>query len=139
MSHVGVEAEFIRNRGVNATDRYLAASNEDIDAIAASGGVIGVIFYNYWLSGIMERKHSDTDYGIEYIYRTIEYVRNRTGSCDNIAIGTDFDGMTDTPDDYRDISSFARLRGYLGIHLTPKEVDGILGGNFLRVLRDGWI
>ncbi|MBI5646916.1 MAG: membrane dipeptidase [Ignavibacteriae bacterium] len=138
MSHVGVEAEFVRNQGKNSPYRYLCASNEDIEAIAESGGVIGVIFFNYWLAGLTEKKHSDTDFGIEHIFRAMEYIKERTGTYDNVAIGTDFDGMTDTPDDYRDISSISRLRAYLGIHLKHAEVNAILGNNFLRVLRNGW-
>jgi membrane dipeptidase len=66
-------------------------------------------------------------------------LRDWTGSWQHVAIGTDFDGFTDPPDDCADASKLPRVRDMLREHaLSPPEVDAVLGGNARRVLRDGW-
>ena len=62
------------------------------------------------------------------------------------ALGTDFDGFTDPPDDLVDASQLPRLTQHLYAAMaSPSErrygdetIRKILGGNALRVLRAGW-
>ena len=70
----------------------------------------------------------------------------RLGGSDIVGIGTDFDGFTDPPDEITDMSELPRLTKYLKC-LTKglgkqKYSDDILakflGGNALRVLKEGW-
>ena len=103
------------------------------------GGVLGVIFMNYWISPV------DTPLGLKYIERTIEHAM-RIGGSDIVGIGTDFDGFTDPPDEITDMSELPRLTRYLsslsgGIgkpKYSERVVSKILGGNALRLLKDGW-
>ena len=100
--------------------------------IAESGGMIGVIFMNFWLMP------HETNRGLNFIVRTIRHFVDVAG-IDAVGIGTDFDGFTDPPDDLKDASELPRLTQALladGFH--PDEVEKILGGNALRVLHDGW-
>jgi len=52
-----------------------------------------------------------------------------------VALGTDFDGFTDPPDDLQDPSDLPRLsEALLADGFAEGEVEKILGGNALRVL-----
>jgi microsomal dipeptidase-like Zn-dependent dipeptidase len=65
---------------------------------------------------------------------------------DVVAIGTDFDGFTDTPDELVDASQMPRLTQRLVSEYTAAgqrkysdtDVNKILGDNALRVLETGW-
>jgi microsomal dipeptidase-like Zn-dependent dipeptidase len=61
------------------------------------------------------------------------------GGVDTVAVGSDFDGFTDPPDDLEDISQMPRLTdALLRVGFGETEIEKILGGNVMRVLRDGW-
>ncbi len=106
--------------------------------IADHGGVVGVIFMNYWLG-------SHDRLGLDLIVETVDHIVDVAG-IDSVAIGTDFDGFTDPPDDVVDATQMPRLTQHLlgqtrsgSERRYPAEaVKQILGGNALRVLRTGW-
>jgi membrane dipeptidase len=123
-SHIGVQA-------LNPVPYNL--DEADVRAIAASGGVVGVIFMPHWL----EESHPDP--GLEAIWRTMDTVHEWSGSWDHVAIGTDFDGFTDPPDDCRSAAQLPLVREMLeGKGLDRADADAVLGGNARRVLRNGW-
>jgi microsomal dipeptidase-like Zn-dependent dipeptidase len=106
----------------------------DVGAIAASGGVVGVIFMPYWL----DKAHPGP--GLDAIWRTTDAVRGWSGgSWDHVAIGTDFDGFTDPPDDCDSEAQLPRVREMLEARgVTGNDLEAVLGGNARRVLHDGW-
>jgi membrane dipeptidase len=123
-SHVGVQA-------MNPEKYNL--DEADVRAIAASGGVVGVIFMPHWL----DKAHPGP--GLDAIWRTMETLRQWTGSWEHVAIGTDFDGFTDPPDDCDNASKLPRVGEMLRAKgLSGHDVDAVLGDNARRVLRDGW-
>ena len=95
---------------------------------------------NYWLSPV------DTGLGLKYIEKTIDHIINIAGD-EVLAIGTDFDGFTDPPDEITDISELPRLTRYLcslkgGIDKDKYPVEtitNILGRNSLRFILEGWM
>ena len=111
----------------------------ELEWFATHGGVLGIIFMNYWISPV------DSPLGIKYIERTLEHAM-KIGGSDIAGIGTDFDGFTDPPDEITDMSELPRITKYLKC-LTGKGgkqkysdevISKFLGGNALRVLREGW-
>jgi membrane dipeptidase len=123
-SHVGVQ--HINPDVYNLRD-------EEIQEIAAGGGLIGVIFFNYWLDPRDPKK------GLDPIWKTIEHIHSVTGSFDHIALGTDFDGFTDPPDDVEDSSEMGVVTQMLLDRGVPEaDLLKILGGNAQRVLEVGW-
>lgn len=113
----------------------------EIRWIAEHGGVIGVIFMNYWLVPYT------VNLGIDAISRTLEHmVTVAGGRTDHLALGTDFDGFTDPPDDLKSASELPRLTQRLFSEIkwpsqrryTDGDIENILGKNALRVLREGW-
>jgi len=122
-SHVGVQP---------LADEPMSPTEEEIVRIADGGGVIGVIFMNYWLG-----EHSSKR-GLDAIVATVRRIVDVGGS-EAVVIGSDFDGFTDPPDDIEDPSKMPRLtEALLGSGFADVEVEKILGGNMLRVLREGW-
>ena len=104
----------------------------EIRRIAEGGGMVGVIFMNYWL---MPR---ESHRGLNFIVRTIDHIVNLVG-IDHVGIGSDFDGFTDPPDDLKDASQLPRLTQRLLVAgYSPEDIRKILGGNAMRVLMEGW-
>ena len=141
-SHAGVRDLFT---GPSAFDsyKYMGAKNTEIDQIKQCRGVIGVIFMNYWLVGCDTHTKGCPDNfskGIDYVVNTIKFIRERTGSYENIAIGSDFDGFADSPADLKDAGYFGALVDAIKISLgtTQAELDMITHGNAMRVLKEGW-
>jgi membrane dipeptidase len=124
-THIGVQS--LNPAPVNMNE-------EDVREIAASGGAVGVIFMPYWL----EKSHPKN--GLEAIWRTMEQINAWSGGeWQHVAIGTDFDGWTDPPDDCKSAGELGRVREMLEAKgLSRPEVEAVLGTNARRVLRDGW-
>jgi microsomal dipeptidase-like Zn-dependent dipeptidase len=128
----------------------------EIKWISDHGGAVGVIFMNYWLM-----PHA-TGLGMNYISRTIEHFRT-VGGDTVVALGSDFDGFADPPDDLVDARQMARLTKRLaGEYIALEDghvestieralakqvflrkypdhvIERILGQNALNVLLNGW-
>ena len=122
-SHVGAYA--IDPSPYNLTDR-------EIQRIARDGGVIGVIFMPYWLMP------KESGQGLNFISRHIQYLID-TGGEDIIGIGTDFDGFATPPDDLDNASQMPRLTQRLVVDGHSEAcIKKVLGGNALRMIRQGW-
>lgn len=124
-SHIGVHS-------MNPVPYNL--TEEDVRAIAASDGVVGVIFMPYWLD------ESHPGPGLEAIWQTMDTVRQWSGgSWQHVAIGTDFDGFTDPADDCSNEGELPLVREMLeDKRVAEEDVKAILGGNARHVLRKGW-
>jgi membrane dipeptidase len=124
-SHVGVQS-------MNPVPYNV--DEQDMRAIVDSGGVAGVIFMPYWLDRL------DPKNGLEAIWRTLETMHHWSGgSWEHVAIGTDFDGFTDPPDDCDSEAQLPRVRQLLEAKgVASADIDAILGGNARRVLRAAW-
>jgi microsomal dipeptidase-like Zn-dependent dipeptidase len=123
-SHVGVKT-------INDVPYNL--DQDDVRAIAASGGVVGVIFMPYWL-------HEDNPgKGRDAIWATMETLRDWTGGWQHMALGTDFDGFTDPADDFNSAAKLHLVRRMLEANrVLGADLEAVLGGNARRVLRTGW-
>ncbi len=102
-------------------------TDEQIRALAASGGVFGISF----VASFMGRETAT----LETVADHIDHVCQLLGSADHVALGSDFDGAT-TPPGLEDVTCLPRLtaellrRGY-GV----ADLEKLLGGNYLRVFR----
>ena len=120
-------------------ERFL--SDEMIRALGARGGVIGVLPYNRFLVGTWPKGGPKPAVRLEAVVDCIDYICQLTGSAANVGLGSDFDGgfgMEGTPAEIDTIADLQKLgpalaaRGY-----SERDIAGILGGNWLRVLRQG--
>lgn len=111
----------------------------EIKWMADHGGVIGVLFMNYWLMP------HEADLGLKFIARTMEHLYN-AGGAGVISIGSDFDGFTDPPDDIVDAAMFPRLtrrlwaefKNEMDRRYTPEEIGKFLGKNALDFILNRW-
>ena len=104
----------------------------EIAKIADTGGVVSVIFIYYWLAPHARRR------GIDFINQTIRHFVSVAG-VDHVAVGSDFDGFTDPPDDLEDATKLPFLsQRLLSDGFIPDQIAKVLGGNSLRVFREGW-
>ncbi|MBE0538621.1 MAG: membrane dipeptidase [Ignavibacterium sp.] len=111
-------------RAINNNKRNLY--DWQIQDIANSGGVIGIVFYPYFLTGSSSASIAD-------VIAHIDHIVNLVGP-DYVAIGSDFDGIEVTPVGLENTSKFPDLTLALLQHgYTEQEVAKFLGGNFRRV------
>lgn len=124
-----VVASHSNARGICDHPRNL--SDEEIKAIAAKGGLLGLNFGPIFLQ-------KDGKAEINDVIKHIDYIRNLVG-IEYIALGTDFDGISSTPTGLEDVSKLGRLekellnRGY-----KEDEVEKIFMKNWLRIFEDIW-
>ena len=117
-------------------DRQL--SDEMIRAIAERDGVIGLVLYNRFITPGWSEAEGKQAVGFADLLRHADHLAHLVGTR-HIALGTDLDGglgREDIPrelDTVEDLPRFAETLARAGYGET--EIDGILAGNWLRVLR----
>ena len=114
-SHGGVQAVCDVNR--NLTD-------EQITAVAATDGVIGI---GYWDGAICSYEPAD-------VVASILHVRDLVG-IRHVGLGSDYDGATTVGFDTSELAVITQLLMDEG--LSEGEIAQIMGGNVIRLLRDG--
>lgn len=125
-THSGVHALSAASR--NLTDKQL-------DAIRASGGVVGVNFHVGFLREDGGRDGATTS--LREIVRHLDYMVERMG-IDHVAFGSDFDGAV-MPGDLRDVAGLPKLMDALtAAGYDEAALRQIAYGNWLRVLGQTW-
>ena len=109
-------------------NHYRNLNDDQIKAIANSGGLIGITFYPPFI-GV--GKSAD----IMTVIKHINYIVDLVG-IDHVAIGSDFDGMELTPTGLEDVSKFPNLiKALRKQNYSEQDIKKICGENFLRVLK----
>lgn len=114
-------------------DAFLEKHKEEVDSLYKSGKekhkVEEEMFAKYKTeSGNLRASFSLLMEHIEYIIQLV--------GVDYVGLGSDFDGIESTPQQLDDVSTYPLItkalveKGY-----SEKDIDKILGGNFLRVLK----
>lgn len=103
-------------------------TDDQIRALAAKGGVLGIAFAPMFI-------HADPAQAtIDRVVDHICYAADLVG-IDYVGIGTDYDGLTETPV-VPEVSQLVHLtRAMMARGLTEEEIRKVWGGNFLRVFR----
>jgi membrane dipeptidase len=109
-------------------------TNEQLDAIGDSGGVVGI---NFATSFVRTDGRSDPSTRIGQIVAHVDHVARRLG-VDHVGFGSDFEGAS-IPDELGGVAGLPKLvaalrdRGY-----GEADVAKITHGNWLRVLERTW-
>jgi microsomal dipeptidase-like Zn-dependent dipeptidase len=114
----------VSHTGVKGTcDNPRNLSDQELHAIAATGGVVGI--------GVWDTATCGHDAGATA--RAIRYAVNVIGA-DHVALGSDFDGGTTTPFDASGWSLVTEA--LLAEGFSEPEIRKIMGENVVRVLRE---
>jgi microsomal dipeptidase-like Zn-dependent dipeptidase len=112
-------------------------SNDQIEEIADSGGVIGLIFADHQImDGAPKKRTKSFDDSFEMLCKHIDHICQRTDSHAHIAIGSDLDGfIKPTLAGLHDMTCMDRLQVALAGRYGRAVTEQITAGNALRVLR----
>jgi membrane dipeptidase len=123
-------------RAIVPTDRQL--SDEMIRAIARRGGVIGINFFDKFL--LPPDEFGKRRATLRDVIRHIDHICQLTGSARHVAIGTDMDGgfgREQIPEEIRASADLPKVGDALAeAGYAAEDIEGILGGNWLRYFRD---
>jgi membrane dipeptidase len=120
-------------------DRHL--SDAMIRRLVEHDGVIGVVPYNRFLKGGWLPEDGRAVVTLEHVIRQIDHICQLAGDALHTGLGSDFDGGfglnqlpagLDSIADLRSIGESLARSGY-----QPADVDAVLSGNWLRILRRG--
>lgn len=118
-SHSGVNE--LRDHQRNLTD-------EQMEALADNGGVLGVVFYPVFLT-------EDSEGYVDDVVDHIDHAVNVMG-IDHVALGSDFDGAA-MPEDLQDASELYKItEEFENRDYSDEDIEKILGENHLRVLEE---
>lgn len=110
-------------------------TDDQLDAVAASGGVVGVNFAVNFLREDGMQLPAETP--ITEIVRHVDYLAGRMG-IDHVALGSDFDGAS-VPEELGGIAGLPKLvQALRDAGYDDAAVDQITHDNWLRVLGDTW-
>ena len=119
-SHSNVKS--ICNHKRNLTDNQ-------IKAIAKTDGLIGINFCPEFI------KENKSEVEITDLIEHINYIKNLVG-IDYIGLGTDYDGITKTPKNLKDISKLPNLIDELKKNnFSNNEIEKIINKNWLRIFK----
>jgi len=120
VTHTGVAGVFPHWRNVD---------DDQIRAIADTGGTIGIIFHSSYLGDATFRGRVSSV--VDHMAHVIKLVGD-----DHVALGSDWDGAIVTPRDMPTCSELPRLaQAMLDRGWSAVRIQKILGGNVLRTLR----
>jgi membrane dipeptidase len=125
--------------GSPVPDRHL--SDAMIRRLVERDGVIGVVPYNRFLKGGWLPEHGRAEVTLDRVLQQIDHLCQVAGDAQHTALGSDFDGGFGLDQIPTGLDSIADLR-FIGEALErsgyrPADVDAILSGNWLRMLRRG--
>jgi len=121
VTHTGVAGVYPHWRNIDDTQ---------LRAVADTGGVVGIMFHAPFLG--------DPYWGgrARSVVSHLSHVVDTIGD-DHAALGSDWDGAISPPRDLRTCQELPRLVEHmLELGWSPDRIRKILGGNFLRVLRE---
>jgi membrane dipeptidase len=123
--------------------------DEMIKALAEKGGVMGVNYVPFFLTDINtaklragdvdERKKTES-VTVDRVVDHIDHIVEIQGDTNHIGLGSDFDGVPAIAGGLEDASKLPNLTKALVVRgYSDDDIEKILGGNFLRVIRKIWV
>src|SRR5262249_33982308 len=119
------------------SDRHLADTM--IRRLAERDGVMGVVPFNVFLQTGWVKTDPKQNMPLDRVIGVIDHICQVTGSARHVGIGSDFDGgfgWENIPAEMDTVADLAMIGERLGKKgYTPEDVQAVMSGNFLRVLR----
>ncbi len=118
-------------RALTPTDRHLG--DDVVRAVAARGGVIGLVLYNAFLEPRWRHDGSVTVTLDEHLRRHADYIANLVG-WEHVGLGSDLDGgfgLEESPSEIDTVADLYRV----GSAVPAGAREAVLGENWLNFLR----
>lgn len=117
-------------------------SDKQIRRLGERGGMMGIAIYNVFLKKGHNKGERRELVTVADVVAQIDHVCQILGSADHVGIGSDFDGGFGWEDIPHEMNSIADL-GLIATKLAergydPEHIEGIMGENWVRVLREAW-
>lgn len=131
-AHCGHLPPIVSHTGVSGVREHWRNIDDDqLRAIAERDGVVGIIYQGNFLAPVPTGFPCKRAAILDHLQHIIDIVGERYA-----AIGTDYDGMITPPSDLVDITHHPLLvQDMLDRGWSADRIQGILGGNYVRVLR----
>lgn len=114
-------------------------SDEQIRRVVDRDGLVGVVLANYFLKKDCNRGGPKDQVGLEHVVAHIDHICQLVGDADHVGIGSDFDGgfgVESIPAELSNVSDLPLVGKALTDYGYQEEaISGIMGGNWLRLLR----
>ncbi|PIE81865.1 MAG: peptidase M19 [Chloroflexi bacterium] len=117
-------------------------SDTQIRLLGERDGVMGTVLYNSFLRKGWKNSRKKSDVTLNHVVANIDHVCQILGNAQHVGIGSDLDGgfgaeaipaELDTIADLPKIAAKLQERGY-----KPEDIVKIMGGNWLRILRQAF-
>ncbi len=103
--------------------------DDQIKALAENGGVMGM---NYCLPFVKDSDHVTVEDMLDHVDHIVKLV-----GVNHVGLGSDFDGISASPKGLENVSTIPNFtQGLVDRGYTDEEIVKILGGNYLRVLKE---
>jgi membrane dipeptidase len=120
-------------------------SDDQLRVLIERGAVIGMAFDAWmmhpgWVRGVTQPKQAGVN--IERIVQHVDHICQLAGNANHCGIGSDLDGGYGREQCPHDMDSIADLQSLTGIlarrGYSPKDIEGIMHGNWIRMLNAIW-
>ena len=131
--HLNFYSGFVDSNYRGRQRQFMAVHQKEVDSLKAIGSVNYEI--DEWLAKTYPAEAASLRPTLAQLVDHLDYIVKLVG-VDHVGIGSDFDGISSSPQGLDDVTDLPRLtkalleRGY-----SKKEVEKILGGNFIRVFK----
>jgi len=137
--HGRVIASHSNCRAYVPTNRQL--SDEMIQALVKRDAVIGVVLYNpFLLADWKINRRPKADVTLATVVKHVQHICDIAGDTRHVGIGSDFDGglgMESIPLEFDTAADLPKLADALSeSQFKEKEIDDIMGGNWIRFLKE---
>jgi membrane dipeptidase len=117
-------------------------SDEQIRAVAARGGVIGVALDGWMLADGWRHGDDNERVTLRAVVAHIDHLCQVVGNALHVGIGTDLDGgygREGSPHDLDTIADLQRIPALLAARgYAAADIEAIMHGNWVRFLREAW-
>lgn len=131
--HLNFYAGFIDSSYERRSTAFMSQHQAEIDSLASSG--MQADYARFMVAEKYPGNVNGMRPSLELLLDHLDYIVRLIG-VDHVGLGSDFDGIEAPPQELNGVEDFPLItaallkRGY-----TKKDIDKILGGNFIRVLR----
>jgi membrane dipeptidase len=131
--HLNFYSGFVDSSYLRRQKAFLASHQREVDSLKAAGRPGYEI--DEWLTATYPREQEALRPTIDGLIDHLDHIVKLAG-VDHVGMGSDFDGISSAPVGLDDVSHYPNItkallqRGY-----SKKDIEKILGGNFIRVFK----